>query len=67
MGLVTLPVLGIQYFSFSEEIQALMAKALIFIENIAPVWIILILGVTLAFLAAGVFYRFAVETEGLFK
>lgn len=54
MGLVTLPGTEIQYFSFSEEVQAIGAKFFDFIVNISPGWILLITAISLAFIIIGV-------------
>jgi hypothetical protein len=56
MGLVTLPGTQIQYFSFSEEVQAIGAKFFAFIFNITPGWILFITAISLAFIILGVFY-----------
>lgn len=63
MGLVTLAGTNIQYFSLSEEIQAIVVKFLDFIINVSPGWILFITAVTMAFIIAGVIYRLKTEIE----
>lgn len=63
MGLVTLPGTEIQYFSFSEEIQAVSVKFFEFIFNLSGGWILLITAFSIIFIAAGILYRIAQEIE----
>lgn len=63
MGLVPLPGLGIEYFSFSEEIQSLTAMFFEFIVNISTGWVILITAFTIVFIAVGVIYRLGTEIK----
>lgn len=71
MGLVTLPgtYLGttIQFFSLSEEVINITGKFLEFIINISPAWILLITGVSIAFITGGILYRIAKEIDAIDK
>jgi type II secretory pathway component PulF len=55
MGLVTLAS-GLQYFSFSEELQLITTKVFAFIFSFSPVWFLMIIGFTLVFIIIGVIY-----------
>lgn len=63
MGLLTLPGTEIQYFSFSEEIQAVGVKFFEFIVNISYGWVITVLGFSVVFIVAGILYRMAKEID----
>jgi len=67
MGLVTLPGTGIQYFSFSEEIQAIAGKFLGFIFNISGGWLLVIGTITIIFIALGVLYRIRNEAQEVMR
>ena len=63
MGLITLAGTNIQYFSLSEEVQAIVVKFLDFILNVTPGWIIFITAISMAFIIAGVIFRLKTEIE----
>lgn len=63
MGLVTLPGTELQYFSFSEEIQAIGSMFFDFVVNISPGWLLFILCISIAFIIIGIFFRMAREID----
>jgi type II secretory pathway component PulF len=62
MGLVTLAS-GLQYFSFSEELELITTKVFQFIFSFSPYWFVIIGGFSIAFIVAGVLYLVAKETR----